>query len=132
MTCKRQVSGSNPLTGSTTTAAIMPSLPAVTRLLVGLAVVAIHAVSARLVATANQSLLHVGCTALGALVDLLFGRGCGCRTGNAFPSVTGAHRMMVPMKEYHVTCTGHCATGLTTGSAASLDRGLTSMAGRDS
>ena len=62
--CKRTVSGSNPLTGSTTIAAIMPHLPAVTRLLVVLVVVAIRAASAHLVTPADRSLLHVGCTAL--------------------------------------------------------------------
>jgi hypothetical protein len=61
--CKRTVSGSNPLTGSTTTPAIMPSLPAVTHLIVALVVVAIRGASPRLVTADDRSLLHVGCTA---------------------------------------------------------------------
>jgi hypothetical protein len=60
--CKRTVSGSNPLTGSTTIPAIMPHLPAVTHLLIALVVVAVSAASPCLVTAADRSLLHVGCT----------------------------------------------------------------------
>jgi hypothetical protein len=41
----------------------MPSLPAVTHLIVALVVVAIRGASPRLVTAADRSLLHVGCTA---------------------------------------------------------------------
>jgi hypothetical protein len=70
--CKRTVSGSNPLTGSTFITAIMPYPPVTTRLLVALVVVAIRAAPPRLVTAADRSLLHVGCTpgAVSSRLDL--------------------------------------------------------------